>query len=231
MGFIVKNTTLLNPIELIAPHSCRGCGSIGSPLCERCKNNIYLERQDICPNCKAPKAGHKCEHCSALPPIFAIGDRASLMGKLVHDYKYSSVRALGRGLSDLANMVLPNFIGRVVLVPLPTISRHVRERGFDHTLDLARRLVRMRDGWSVELALERARNTVQVGASETARLTQAKHAFKINPKIQLNETTTYLLLDDVWTTGASMKAANKILSKAGAKKIAMLILAISQTSR
>ncbi len=228
MGFIVKNTTILNPIDLIAPHTCRGCGIIGSPLCHCCKNNIILEHQNICPNCKSENPTGICPKCSYLPPIYTIADRDTTTGVLIHDLKYSSARAVAKILAGLADDILPNILGETTIVPLPTISQHIRERGFDHTMQIAKYLAKRRQNWIVRPIIERAHDTVQVGASESARLAQAKKAYKINPKYQIHKSTTYLLFDDVWTTGASMKSAHKILTTAGANKIVMLILAISR---
>ena len=81
--------------------------------------------------------------------------------------------------------------------------------------------------WHTEKILIRAHDSVQVGTTESIRRIQAKKAYQINPKAVINQDTTYLLLDDVWTTGASMKAAHKILTRAGAKKIIILVLALS----
>lgn len=210
------------------PYTCRGCRRIGSPLCDRCKNNIILEHRNCCPNCKTPNTNGRCRKCHFLPPIYAIADRTSLIGSLVHDFKYASRLGLRWSLAEISNAILPEVLGKVIIIPLPTISRHVRERGFDHTFELAKCLAKLRPGWRQQRILVRANDTVQVGAPESVRLTQAKHAFKINPKYQLDKDTTYILIDDVWTTGASMKAAHKLLTKNGAKKTIMLILAVSQ---
>ena len=53
--------------------------------------------------------------------------------------------------------------------------------------------------------IERANNTVQVGASNEKRKVQAKEAYIVRRK--LDPLKTYMLLDDVWTTGSSMMAA------------------------
>lgn len=224
---IVKNTTFPNPLDLLAPHSCRGCGHIGAVLCDRCKNNIILDHSNFCPNCKTTNPTGQCQKCKSLPPIFVIGDRSNLIGKLIHDFKYQSARALSKPLAEILHYTLPAINGPVVVVPLPTIHRHIRERGLDHTYLIAKHLAKLRH-YSVQKLLLRDRNTVQVGASRKDRLIQAKSAYQINPRIKINPDTTYILFDDVWTTGASIKAAVEKLRQAGVRKIIIAILAVSR---
>ncbi len=184
--------------------------------------------------------------------------REGVMTRLVEDYKYQSIRATANVLAELMAESLKIFesdedkdntaragskIGRkarlsdeVVVVPLPTISRHVRERGFDHTLLLAKKLARIKK-WKVARILERRNNAVQVGASEDERKKQAKGAYGLTKKFRAglgsdgqsgkdgqSGNVTYLLIDDVWTTGASMEAAIKVMHEAGAKKIVGAVL-------
>ena len=227
MAFIVKNTTIISPLDLIAPHSCRGCGSLGMPLCNRCKNNILLHHQTMCPNCKTYNSTTKCPKCDFMPPTFVIDRRSSAIGQLISDYKYSSLRALSYPIAEICDEILPDILGPVSIVPLPTISQHIRERGFDHTLKIAKSICKLRPAYKTERLLIRAKNTVQVGSSQSARISQAKKAYQINPKIRIDSSATYILLDDVWTTGASMKSAIKQLQFAGINKIILLILAVS----
>ena len=106
-----------------------------------------------------------------------------------------------------------------MIVPLPTISRHVRERGFDH-IGLIARKMRL----PVARVLVRNKNTVQVGASREERVRQAKDAYAA---LGVDARSDYLLLDDVWTTGSSMMAAVQKLREAGAKKIEIVVIARS----
>ncbi|MBQ3474256.1 ComF family protein [Candidatus Saccharibacteria bacterium] len=229
MPIIVKNTTILNPLDLLAPHSCRGCGLIGKPLCDRCKKYIITNHKNYCPNCKSKNPTGKCQKCKNLPPIFVVGERSSLIGKLIHDYKYDSTRALALPLAEILNQIFPEIPGNVSIVPLPTISKHIRSRAFDHTLLLAKKLAKFRGkNYKVEKILIRSKNTVQVGTNEKTRIAQAASAYELAKNTILNPETTYLLLDDVWTTGASMKAALKKLRKAGALKTIILILAVNR---
>ncbi len=48
----MKNTTKWGLLDLVCPHTCRGCGELGAVFCERCKKYITSQRQAICPICK-----------------------------------------------------------------------------------------------------------------------------------------------------------------------------------
>lgn len=133
------------------------------------------------------------------------------------------------GLSDEASSVSVEIsrmmvtemqeIRKIVLVPLPTIQKHIRERGFDHTLRLCFELEtflqkRLDDfGISVEYQslLVRKNKAVQVGKEKKERLRQAEKAYGIQEGIKIENKTLYILVDDVTTTGASLAAAKKIL--------------------
>lgn len=226
----VKNTTFPNLFSLLAPHTCRGCGRLGDPLCTRCKNYLITHHQNICPICHQPNPTGKCANCQKLPPIYIAGPKSSLLGNLIQALKYESVRALAQPLAEIMSSILPKPSSKTtnyILVPLPTINRHIRERGLDHTLLIAKELARIHPQSSVQKLLLRHQNTVQVGSSRTTRLTQATNAYKTNPTLKINTNATYILLDDVWTTGASLKAAYSLFDDLNIKKILLTTLVYS----
>ena len=206
---IVKNTTRVGLMDLIAPHSCMGCGRLGEVLCECCKNDI------LC-----------CKINNKPRGLYAVGEREDLLGELIYKYKYDSTRAIGFAMAEMLAEKLPE-MDNAVVVPLPTATNHVRERGFDHTLYLAKKLAKLK-GFKVERLLLREKNTVQVGADKKARLKQAEEAFSVKDGTVFDDKATYILLDDVWTTGASMKAAARKLKAAGAKRVVMAVVAVSE---
>ncbi|MBO7718454.1 ComF family protein [Candidatus Saccharibacteria bacterium] len=228
MPNIVKKTTIVSLFDLLAPHSCRGCGRTGNPLCGRCKKYILKNHQNYCPNCKAKNPTGNCKTCRDLPAIFVVDERNSLIGELIYDLKFNSNRSLVYPLAEILDSILPTINGRVIIVPLPTNTKHVRARGLDHTLLIAKKLARIRGkNYQVEKILVRKINTVQVGSSAKERERQASSAYKINKKAKMNKDATYILLDDIWTTGASMKSALKKLRQAGAKKLIIAVLAVN----
>lgn len=144
------------------------------------------------------------------------------MVQLVEGYKYKSIRKTAELLAEFLDKRLPEFSEPVVIVPLPTISKHIRERGFDHTRLLAKKLAARRPGFSASLMLTRHDKAVQVGSDAKTRKKQAAAAYEVASKA--DPKTPYLLLDDVWTTGASMEAAISAMKKAGAVKLASAVM-------
>lgn len=234
MKFVVKNTTTWSLADLLCPHTCRGCGHLGAVLCECCKNDILRQQKAVCPLCKTEIARKpenvltwKCADCE-LPgrAIFVGGWREGALAKVIKDYKYEAVRAARRSLVEILDAAIPEnkywSQKTMVIVPLPTIGRHVRERGIDHTLKLGKLLAKRR-GWQLERMLVRKKDTVQVGTKAARRQEQAKEAYEV--ALAVDENKVYVLLDDIWTTGASMIEAMKAMEKAGAKEIYGAVLA------
>lgn len=247
MNFVVKNTTKWGLLDLLCPHSCRGCGVLGAVLCDRCKNYIIQNQKAICPFCRRtfgeqlaqqdrPSGSANldlrvCRDCdSVFKGFWAVGWREGVLAKLVSELKYQSVRACADTLAELLDQSIPQSTLKdyeVILVPLPTIGKHIRARGLDHTKLLAKKLASRR-GWQMRELLKRANDTVQVGTNAAKRVTQAGKAYELFSTI-INSDSCYVLLDDVWTTGASMQAAANILKQAGAKHIYGVVVEIGRS--
>ena len=93
---------------------------------------------------------------------------------------------------------------------------HVRQRGYDHTLLLARQLAKDRT-LSVERPLRRYTTAVQRGANRKTREKQASEAFEVRGA--LTGDVPYLLVDDVVTTGATLIHATRAMKAAGATTV------------
>lgn len=206
-------------MSLIAPHHCCGCDIVGTVLCESCKYNILDDPFVGCISCGAGLAGQSgiCKRCTVpYSRGWCVADRRSTVQNLIGNYKFNNTRGAHIELAELLNDRLPMLPSNVVVVPVPTVSSHIRERGYDHMLLVAKRLARLRS-LPLETALQRKTKTKQRDATARRRNKQAKDAFYC-PKV-LDSSRVYLVLDDVITTGATVKYASRALLDAGAKEV------------
>lgn len=221
----MKNTIFGTLGEILCPYSCISCGKVGGLVCERCKKYIISGNNWTCLCCSNELDGRICKYCS-LPfrKQYYIGERSGLLKELVNLFKYNSIKNCATVFGDLFFELFGDFLVDDVLVPLPTITKHVRARGFDHTKLLAKR-VAWRCGGKCEPVLKRLNSTVQVGADANTRKKQAENAYLV--KNTIDPSLHYVMVDDIWTTGSSMLAACREMQKAGVKDISVILIARS----
>jgi ComF family protein len=203
-------------LSIFAPHHCSGCGEIGTLLCHNCKYDIISEPYSACIACGTTIASKQglCQKCRVpYEKAWCIAPRHDTIQRLIDSYKFSYQLTAYRSLADLLHDGLPELPSGVVVVPIPTVSSHIRQRGYDHTRLIARHFATKRH-LAVAQPLIRATNSRQRGANARQRATQAKAAFVCHE--QLDPEKTYLLIDDVVTTGATIRYAAKTLIDAGA---------------
>ena len=214
----VKNTIATACLDALTPHYCCSCGAIGAVLCEGCKYDITSEPFSHCLRCLVPShRGALCQSCHGLyDQAFVVGWRETALEKLIDASKFDSIREGCDVQAELLHSVLPTFPANTRLVPVSTIRPHIRRRGYGHVERIARRLADIR-GCAVDSSIVRITNSVQHGATKSARLKQAKMAFDL--KGTVSDDVTYIILDDVYTTGATIDAVARLLRNAGAKHI------------
>ncbi len=152
---------------------------------------------------------------------WAVGERSDVLLQLLDGYKFGHERGSARVLASLLDEILPHFPSEVVITYIPTSSKHIRERGFDHAKLLAKELAQLR-GMKCEATLVRRSNERQLGASRKVRQDQARRAFTAKKQVQ---DTTYLLIDDIFTTGATVSAAASLLRVSGANDVWVAVIA------
>lgn len=206
-------------LSFVAPHHCCGCSEIGTLLCDNCKYDITSEPFEACVACGKGLAGRNglCGVCKVpYQHAWCVADRRDHLQRLIGNYKFTNARAAHKPLAQLLSERLPELPAETIVIPIPTVSSHIRQRGYDHMLLLSRHFARLR-GLSVDTSLQRATNTTQRGSGVRQRARQAKAAFICNR--QLDDGKIYLLIDDVITSGATVKYAAQILLNAGASTV------------
>lgn len=188
-------------------------------LCENCKYDIIYDTFDACLNCIKQPAGVSglCGRCRVpYDRAWCIADRAGNLRELIDGYKFQNTRAAHLPLAELLASRLPDLPPETVVVPVPTLASHIRQRGYDHMYLIARRLGRLRK-LPTATPLVRVTATTQRGANARQRRQQAEEAFACRG--QLDPDKIYLLIDDVVTSGSTVKYAAKTLKDAGAQKV------------
>ena len=226
-------------LDMVLPNRCVRCQREGGIFCDRCKKYISIINPGYVMNDmygfeKLLVAGLKEGWFERMVRDFKYKGRrdygeflAEKLGKVILGEVKRGVLCdgssdeSGDGSVEVSRMMNAETREnrKIVLVPLPTIRKHIRERGFDHTLRLCFELEnflqkRLDDfGISVEYQslLVRKNKTVQVGKEKKERVKQAEKAYGIREGVEIENKTLYILVDDVTTTGASLVAAKKIL--------------------
>jgi len=178
-------------------------------------------------------AGPKtCPHCAELNPVFDEGKTLFLAKgpgrELVHALKYESGFYV---LRDIARMIraAPDYVAYLedaVLVPVPLHAVKERERGYNQSDRIAGTLAAAAGGTSrVEKLLVRTKFTqTQTRLDRDDRHRNMKNAFALAPEAVVIPDQTYILVDDVFTTGSTLNACAEVLRKAGAKRIKVATL-------
>ncbi|OYX42852.1 hypothetical protein B7Y94_02830 [Candidatus Saccharibacteria bacterium 32-49-12] len=214
-------------LSIIAPHYCYSCGEPGSILCSRCKNDITEEPFSHCLICLKPSHHDNiCQHHS-LPysHLWCVDWRSGEIEMAIDALKFKRAKSAASDLADLLDFRLPDFSDPPLVVPIPTTSRNIRIRGYDHMKLIAKSLAKKR-GWRTEPLIARQNNTTQHFArSASERRKQAVTFFRLRTGVKINSSAHYLIVDDIFTTGSTVAAAANCLKRAGAAKISVAVLA------
>lgn len=212
-------------ISIIAPHYCTGCGLEGKLICEKCTVHIFDTKRLGCLLCAgSPNNSGVCLDClrtSHVQGIWTLGAYKGTLERLIHDMKFQHIREAAEVIGELLARIIPEFEATPTVVPLPTAPRRIRQRGFDQSAMIARAIARHRS-WQYAPLLRRNHNGRQVGSDRKARLAQAEEAYRLTALLR---DRPVLLVDDVLTTGASIKAATALLHRAGYTRVMAAVAA------
>jgi ComF family protein len=144
-------------------------------------------------------------------------------------YKYRQFKVLGKGLADFISRSLGRdealFLGVDYLLPVPLHPRKKRKRGFNQAREIALWLGKKHTIPCLDKVLVKKKNTPpQTTLESKERLQNVKDAYAVN-KPALIAGKTVLLIDDVFTTGATINECSRVLKKAGIREVRALTLA------
>jgi ComF family protein len=224
---------------LLLPSACEACGRAAAGeqwLCAPCAEALArIERAPACPCCAYALAlwGDPCPRCLGrgqrrLGAILRLGRYESPLRELILAMKYRKRWALAADLADrlLRRPGVEELIGDAdALVPVPLHPWRHWQRGFNQSEQLCRRLSQ-RTGKPVWSGLRRLRLGERQASlrSAAASVRNVKEAYQLkgSPK-----GARLLLVDDVLTTGATLRASARVLHAGGARALSALVLAVA----
>jgi ComF family protein len=230
-------------LNLVFPPVCPTCktllGGKGKNLimCPDCHKAIRPVLPPYCPHCGLPypsgdKEGHLCSPCLKQRWYFEIHRTCALyegaLKEAIHRFKYGGVFPLVSVFGDLLQPTFQNLTRDYpvdVMVPVPLHIRRLRERGFNQALLLVKELSKRTGIPYEERALKKIKDTpVQITLKKRERRKNLTGAFQVKDQEAI-QGKTVVLVDDVYTTGATVNECSRALLKAGAERVAVLTVA------
>jgi predicted amidophosphoribosyltransferase len=213
-------------LDLLLPQRCLVCGVAGAQLCAGCRAGLPRLEPPLCERCGAPTAWPvtRCRECSGRRLAFASARAAVAyddgVRRLVAGWKERGLRRLGRAAAEIVAERVPRPDATVVTF-VPADAGRRLERGHHPAERLARALATL---WGVpcEPLLARAATLPrQRGLSLEARRRNVRGAFRAARPAA----GAVLLVDDVYTSGATVAAAASVLREAGAGSVDVVTFA------
>lgn len=228
--------------DTLFPPLCLSCSEVLSTFpqevfCPKCRGQITFLTGSCCPVCgmifpDSPAGNHLCGVCLENKPWFTTARTVTaydgVILEAIHQFKYGHNITTGACLARLfAAFNFPDldFGSFDALVPVPLHTKRLRERGFNQSLILARALGN-KYGMPVDFSLLKRRKftLTQTGLDKKDREKNISGAFAAGSPEKING-KNLILVDDVYTTGATVNECAKTLIKAGAEQVAVLTLA------
>ena len=239
----------------LLPGICSLCGSplpqlSSVPICDVCWTEFPAQSGPACVRCgdslsapASPSSPALCRACRLAPPPFvravAFGLYQDRMKDAIHAFKYdrlhTAARGLGCMLAEAIAQLAPEAPVKMLVVPVPLHRAKYSDRGFNQARSLAVHalafLRKSHPEWRLTLAsstLMRLRETgSQAGLTPRQRRLNVRGAFSVNDPSEV-DSRHILLIDDIFTTGATARAAAQALVRAGAASVWVATLARAQ---
>lgn len=227
-------------LELFYPSVCVICGRLSAHgVCEKCKKEYPIIMESKCMCCGKPiekEEAEFCEDCKSNKKLFYQGRslwvHRDKVKTSIYLFKYKNRRIYGETYAKLLVAVYGRLIEEwnpSCIIPVPVHKKRRRKRGYNQAEVLAQYLVQELRG-NISLNTRLISRNKETGFQKVLDNKQRKKnisgAFKISREYEVPETV--LIVDDIYTTGATMNEMAKILRGAGVRKVVFLTISVGQ---
>ncbi len=222
-------------LDLIYPPVCGLCGlpadSDDHLVCRKCWNAVCGLEAPYCLECRQfIHNSLRCSSCGvSTPAVFSLGYFDSHLQTILHDLKFAGLkplagplgRKLARLITDWTNMPTIDFI-----VPVPLHSSRQYARGFNQAEEIAREIglclgIRL----LVDVLYSTRKTRQQARLPAARRPANVRGAFAVDDETEMLKGKTVLLVDDVTTTGATLRENSRVLEEASVKRVIAAVAA------
>ena len=224
-------------IVFLYPAKCRVCdgflGVTSMPyICADCWQDMQFLEPPWCDICGIPDVNGLCDTCAISPPRYgklrSIAFYHTTLQQAIHLFKFEKKRGFAQHLIQLINAHVPSDCDIAeydFVLPIPIHKKRLRERGFNQATLLADGIAKAEDIPVLVDTLVRKRHTVaQSSLDSAARQQNIVGAFEVrSPDVIRGK--RLLVIDDVFTTGATIREAVSELWTADPAEIDVLTLA------
>lgn len=221
--------------DLLFPKTCVGCGAIGSFICNRCQKLLLILEKQRCFYCKSPSlygfTHPGCKKKFGVDGAVSIYVYNPFIKKLLKTAKY---RLAKEALDELLILSIPATGGLLYsnrspfkdfsIASIPLHSSRLRARGFNQADVICAFLKSLRPTVKIKEVLLRTRNT-PAQAQMKSKLERYKNMLSVFETIKTPISEKLLLVDDVITTGATVRSATEALKRSGVSRVYAFSLA------
>lgn len=228
-------------IDLLYPRRCPFCMEIitdgKDPVCLECRKILPYVKEPRCKHCSKPislSEQEYCYDCSRYPFAYkrgiAVWQHKDQVPQSVYRFKYQNKREYAVGytkeLLRLHRGLIESWDADAI-IPIPIHSKKYRQRGYNQAELLAKEIGRELDIPVMTDVVMRIKNTLpQKWLNSTERKNNLKMAFKIkNNGVELDKV---ILIDDIYTTGATVDAVSKLLLQRRVSEVYFISISIGQ---
>ncbi|OGH02872.1 MAG: hypothetical protein A2798_00360 [Candidatus Levybacteria bacterium RIFCSPHIGHO2_01_FULL_37_17] len=228
----------MNLLDLIFPKRCVNCGKSGEYVCSNCFTFISFDVKKLCLVCDKPTYNSlthpRCINRYSIDGCFSAISYNKIAQKLIYSFKYKPY------LSDLKTFLSELFIESIIqnedfvnlveksefiFIPIPLSSSKLRKRGYNQSEILSTALSKKFKIPAQNLLVRTKDTQNQFKLKRKERELNIKGAFELDARSLKLDARNIFLVDDVVTTGATLKEAANVLKRAGAKQVFGLTLA------